>query len=173
MKTLSQIVGDYETFLISILKEIEDEGFDLNDFMQIDHICYRVTSMDDYTAKKQELEEVAEFLGETMVNNRPIATYRLVEPIVHGKWRIDAVELPAPKPDADFAEGLQHIEMVMYDSKEKFIQKYKHKALKLKAADRGINPEIGFDLPNYVVKFHLLNLPTVIYLQNKLGITEV
>ena len=43
----------------------------------------------------------------------------------------------------------------------------------MQAADRGINPEIGFKLPSYTVKFHLLNLPTVVYLEAKLGIKDV
>jgi len=43
----------------------------------------------------------------------------------------------------------------------------------MQAADRGINPEIGFKLPSYTVKFHLLNLPTVVYLEAKLDIHDV
>lgn len=43
----------------------------------------------------------------------------------------------------------------------------------MKAANRGINPEIGFKLPSYGVKFHLLNLSTVVYLERKLGLHSV
>ena len=83
------------------------------------------------------------------------------------------VELPAPKEGLETKEGLEHVELVLFDDKETFLKKYAHKQFEMQAADRGINPEIGFKLPTYTVKFHLLNLPTVVYIEKKLGITEV
>jgi predicted metalloenzyme YecM len=173
MKSLQDIIGDYPTFLKQIVQETVDAGFDLSDFVQMDHMCYRVGSYEVYEAKKQELSQVAQLLGETQVNGRPIATFRLRQPVFHEQWRIDAVELPAPKKDVATKEGLEHVEFVLYDDKETFLKKYAHKQFAMQSADRGINPEIGFKLPTYSVKFHLLNLPTVVYLEKKLGMTSV
>lgn len=173
MSELEGVVGNYSSFLDDILARTEAEGFDLNDFIQIDHICYRTVSAENYDQKKDELTSVSKLLGETMINGRPISTFRLTEPIRHGRWRIDAVELPAPKAGSDFAEGLEHIEFVLYDDMPTFLQKYDGKPFKLNAADRGINPEVALKLGDMSVKFHLLNLPTVVYLEHKLGITEV
>lgn len=170
---LEDIIGDYQTFLAEILAQTEAEGFDLSDFVQIDHACYRTTSLENYEQKKAELSEVARLLGETEINGRPICTFRLHEPIRHGSWRIDAIELPAPKEGASHEEGLEHIEFVLYDDIPTFLQKYDGKPFELRAADRGINPEIGLNLGRYTIKFHLLNLPTVVYLEHKLGITSV
>jgi predicted metalloenzyme YecM len=88
-------------------------------------------------------------------------------------WRIDAVELPAPKPGVETKEGLEHVELVLFDDKDDFLKKYADKQFDLKAANRGVNPEIGFKLPSYGVKFHLLALPTVVYLENKLGMDDI
>lgn len=173
MNELHNIIGDYQTFLKQILQEIKDEGFDLADFVQMDHMCYRVAYSGSYEAKKQELAKVGKLLGEVQVNGRPIATFRLFEPVRYENWRIDAIELPAPKEGAETKEGLEHVELVLFDDKEDFLKKYADKQFEMKAADRGINPEIGFKLPTYTVKFHLLNLPTVLYLQNKLGMDDV
>lgn len=173
MKQLKSIIGNYPKFLTEVLSEIKKEGFSLGDFAQLDHLCYRTTSSDNYLQKKAELSEVASLLGETMVNNRPIATFRFHEPIKHGDWRIDALELPAPKPDNQFEEGLEHIEFVLFDSLHSFQKKHSDKLFETKSVDRGINPELGFKLKKYAVKFHLLSLPTVIYLEKKLGIAEV
>lgn len=53
-----------------------------------------------YKAKKQELAAFfGHLLGETQVNGRPIATFRLHEPVRYQQWRIDALELPAPIAD--------------------------------------------------------------------------
>ena len=173
MDALEQIVGDYRNFLSRIVQEITDAGFDTSDFSQMDHMCYRVSSLEDYAAKKEELARVGKMLGENQVNGRPIATFRLFEPVRHGDWRIDCVELPAPKPDVPTEEGLEHVELILFDDKDDFLKKYADKQFNLKSADRGINPEIAFKLPSYTVKFHLLNLPTVVFLEDKLGIHDV
>lgn len=173
MNNLQNIIGDYQIFLKQILQEITDESFDLSDFVQMDHMCYRVETLETYEAKKQELAGVARLLGETQINGRPIATFRLHEPVRYDGWRIDAIELPAPKEGSTRKEGLEHVELVLFDDKEDFLKKYSDKNFELRAADRGINPEIGFKLPSYTVKFHLLSLPTVVYLENKLGLHDI
>lgn len=173
MNDLQSVIGDHQIFLQQILQEITDAGFDLSDFSQMDHMCYRVPSAQVYEVKKQQLAAFGTLLGEAQVNNRPIAVFRLRQPVRYQNWRIDAIELPAPKPGTTPQEGLEHVELVLFDDKETFLQKYADKEFDLKAADRGINPEITYRLPSYVVKFHLLALPTVLFLQDKLGITEV
>lgn len=173
MDTLQTIIGDYPAFLSQILKEVAAEGFELTDFAQMDHMCYRVPSLERYEAKKSELLQVGKLLGEAQVNERPIAIFRLHKPVYIDNWRIDIVELPAPKPGVETKEGLEHVEFVLFDDKEDFLKKYSGKQFDMKSADRGINPEIAFRLPTYTVKFHLLNLPAVVYIEQKLGITEV
>ncbi|MGZ6005359.1 MAG: VOC family protein [Candidatus Saccharimonadales bacterium] len=170
---LQEVIGDYEAFIDEVLGQVEQEGFELGDFAQIDHICYRTTSLDNYEQKKLELSDYARLLGETMVNERPISTFRLGEPIRHSSWRIDAIELPAPKVGQQHEEGLEHLEFVLYDDIPTFLKKYEGKQFQMNAADRGINPEIGLKLGKHSVKFHLLNLPTVVYLESKLGMDEV
>jgi len=173
MNNLQDVIGDHQAFLEQIIQEIRAEGFDLTDFSQMDHMCYRVSSIEAYVAKKQELAAFGKLLGETQVNGRPISTFRLHDPIRYENWRIDAIELPAPKEGAETPEGLEHVELVLFDDQEAFLKKYAHKQFDMRAADRGINPEIGYTLPTYSVKFHLLNLPTVVYLEHKLGIRDV
>jgi len=173
MDDLQTIIGDYHSFLKLILEEIKAEGFELSDFVQMDHVCYRVPSFESYESKKLELFRVGKLLGEAQINGRPIAVFRLNEPIYHDTWRIDTVELPAPKKDVETKEGLEHVELVLFDDKDAFLEKYSDKHFNLQSADRGVNPEIGYTLPTYTVKFHLLSLPTVVYLERKLGIVNV
>jgi predicted metalloenzyme YecM len=170
MNDLETIIGDYQAFLRKILEEVQEEGFDLVDFSQMDHMCYRVPSFERYEQKKEELQRIGVQLGEAEINGRPIAVYRLHVPIHFRQWRIDCVELPAPKEGITTPEGLEHVEFVLFDDKADFLKKYSDKKFELHAADRGINPEIVFRLPTYTVKFHLLSLPTVVYLEKKLGI---
>jgi len=173
MNELHRIIGDYPAFLAQTLAEIKGEGFDLSDFVQMDHMCYRVSSLERYELKKRELHSVGRLLGEPQINGRAIAVFRLDEPVYCETWRIDAVELPAPKPNVETKEGLEHVEMVLFDDIDTFLKKYSYKSFELQAIDRRVNPDIVFRLPTYTVKFHLLNLPTVVYLENKLGMTNI
>ena len=173
MADLQEVIGNYNSFLDDVMHEMKDAGIDFGDFSQLDHMCYRTSSLGQYHQKQIELEPFAILLGETSVNGRPISTFKLNEPLIHGRWRIDALELPAPKQGSDYVEGLEHIEFVLFDDFAKFISKYPQLNFDTKSMERGINPELGLKLGKYTVKFHLLSLPTVIYLEHKLGITEV
>lgn len=173
MPELKEVIGDYQAFLDTILAKVVEDGFDLQDFVQIDHMCYRTVSAENYAQKKTELEAVAKLLGETTINGRPISTFRLNQPVLHNSWRIDAIELPAPKVGVDYTEGLEHVEFVLYDDIPTFLKKYEGKPFEMRAADRGINPEIGLQLGEHSVKFHLLNLPTVVDLEHKLGMDDI
>lgn len=174
MIDLKEIIGDYTSFIEEVLDAVEAERFDVNDFAQIDHICYRTTTFDQYREMQTALGSVANLIGETTVNGRPISTFRLIEPIYHDIWRIDAIELPAPKSDNPYEEGLEHLEFVIFDDIPNFLTKYEGKPFDLKAVDRGVNPEIGLQLGSgYAVKFHLLSLSAVHYIEQKLSIEEV
>ena len=173
MGSLKDIIGDYDVFLKDILSRVEDAGFDMDDFSQVDHMCYRTESLEEYAEAKKALQEHTRLLGTNIVNGREIATLRLNEPVRSGKWRVDLIELPAPKEGKPYARGLEHIEMVIFDDIQDFLKKYKDQDFEMRAADRGINPEIGLSLGEYQVKFHLLSLSTVVYLEDKLGITSV
>lgn len=170
---LGDAIGDYRGFLKTVLDQVQGAGFVLDDFVQIDHMCYRTVSQQNYHEKKLELGKVGRLLRESIVNGRAIAVFRLHEPVRYDGWRIDALELPAPKPGQAWDEGLEHIEFVLYDDLRTFLSRHPDKKFDLKSADRGINPEVGFPLGRYGVKFHLLSLPAVVYLEEKLGIDEV
>ena len=38
MNNLQTVIGDYPSFLKQIVEEIVEEGFDLSDFVQMDHL---------------------------------------------------------------------------------------------------------------------------------------
>jgi predicted metalloenzyme YecM len=170
---IQKVIGDYEAFLEEILGDIKKAGFDFSDFVQLDHICYRTNSIGNYDVKKKELSSTGTLVTETQISGRLIATFRLLEPIRYGSWRIDAIELPAPKPDNKYPEGLEHVEFVIFDNFETFLKKYNNHDFDLKSMNRGINPEIALNLGKYSVKFHLLGLLAVTYLEQKIGIQKV
>ena len=54
MDALGQIIGDYKVFLRTVLEDMAAVGFDISDFVQMDHVCYRTVSQANYEAKKIE-----------------------------------------------------------------------------------------------------------------------
>ncbi|KAI9345882.1 hypothetical protein DFJ73DRAFT_838969 [Zopfochytrium polystomum] len=105
-----------------------------------DHICLRVETLAEYALRKQELEQLgAALLTETTIAGRPIATFRLQEPVrVHDarwqgsalpdgdlrfgpKWErhVYVVELPAPKARVPgkglpvYSSGWEHAEFAV------------------------------------------------------------
>lgn len=108
-----------------------------------------------------------------MVSGRPIATFRLNNPIHYEGWRIDAIELPAPKKGSKKLEGLEHIQFVLFDDLQTFMHKHSDKEFDIRAIDRGVNPMISYKFKDGAVKFHMLSLPTAIYLEKKLEISKL
>lgn len=168
-----EVLGDYDAFSYEVLFQLAKSGISLRDLAFADHVCYRTTSLENYAEMQQRIGQFATLLGETEVNGRPISTFRLHEPLYTTVWRVDAVELPAPKPGSEYTEGLEHMEFVLFDDLPTFMKRYSHLDFETRAIDRGINPELGLRLGEVSVKFHMLSLPTAVYLEDKLNIRTV
>jgi predicted metalloenzyme YecM len=107
-----QFYDEAQRFLLHCETQWKERGLVIEPRWLIDHLCYRVTTEELYTTRKDEFEQFGILLVESMVNGRLIATYKLHKPIVFKTWRIPLVELPAPKAGKPFATGFEHIEVV-------------------------------------------------------------
>lgn len=173
MIELKEIIGEYEAFIVDTMEELEEMGFDVNDIAQVDNLRYRVATLEDYAAKRSELENVANELTEITVSGRPVTVFRLIEPILVDIWRVDAIELAAPKPDRVDTEGIDRLECVIYDDFETFLTRYEGKPFDLDHVSRTVNPSVRLPLQDGSVSFHLLSLTTAVYLQQTFGIQTI
>lgn len=101
-------------------------------------------------------------------NGRPIATFRLSEPLEAGGWRISYLELPAPKLGSEYTEGLEHVEFVVLGGDlDRFRRTHQHLAdmFSTKGMDKLVNPELGLKAAGISVKFHRLPLGEVVRLE--------
>jgi predicted metalloenzyme YecM len=160
MSPLQDIIGNSTEFLTKIFSELKEHGVSTD--WEIDHLCYRVSSLDRYEVKKAELQTVGTLLTEAKVSGRLIATFKLHVPIHFQNKRIPLVELPAPKAGRQDIEGLQHFEFVIPDDLLKFAGRYPHLEFDIRGASKKINPDIALDLPSGEVKFHNESLEVVI-----------
>ena len=121
----------------------------------LDHICYRVETIDRYKELKEALLDHTQLLNETIINGRPIASYRLKEPFHYKNRVIDCLELPSPKPGSFYPEGYEHVEFVIQDSFEDFMKRFPQATFTTKGLQKKINADISIKFEeNLAVKFH-------------------
>lgn len=167
---------DFERFQREALEYLEsvDEFIDRQklelSLSQIDHLCFRVTNESEYQHYKAELANNGELLVESIVGSRLIATYKLNKPIEYKNTEIDIVELPQPKINNKYALGFEHVEFVIEEAFEQFIEVYPDLAYDHKGCKKEVNPELRIIMPNGgSLKLHHQTLEQVIEYEKSIG----
>ena len=184
------------SFVTAIVAELKTSEYDIDvTDLQADHVCYRTESMAQYTELVEALQSPEAsgsftLLVESEIGGRPIATFKLLQPIeiVSGNVRhsIDVVEIPSPKDGSPYDAGLEHIEFVIGDGTHKspindevhattlgaWMQKYPSVAWNTKAYHKECNPDVSFkmelcDHGRVSVKFHVMPLEDVITFETR------
>lgn len=148
-------------FLDKIFLNLELSNVDVSSY-ELDHICYRVSSIENYIIIKKYLYDKSELLSENIVSWRKIATYKLFEPIKYKNREINLIEIPAPKIWSNYEDWFEHVEFVIDISFEEFINKYQKLNYWLDSLNKKINPELKLLFWDCSVKFHHYNLEYVI-----------
>jgi predicted adenylyl cyclase CyaB len=149
-------------FLTSLFFNLESTSVNVEK-MELDHLCYRVSSEKDYAEYKQLFSQIGELLIESQVGGRPIATYKLNHPITWNNNRIQVIELPSPKISNKYSTGFEHAEFVMKDSFDEFMKCHPSLVFDLTAMAKDINPDIRLGFKSgESVKFHHQTLAQVI-----------
>lgn len=147
-------------FLEGVEKEIDFNCFDL------DHLCFRVSSMPEYQKYSEKLSGFSSLVTESMVNGRPISVYKLHQSWVTSAFSVEFIELPAPKKGTDYRTGFEHIEIVpikTMDFRGKGgLGRFDSPALDMTSM---INPEYLLQLPSGLVKCHFTSLKRVIEIE--------
>jgi predicted metalloenzyme YecM len=167
MKTLNECIGDPQIFLNAIFTMIDEIELKIVDKLVLDHICYRVGSLEEYKTKKEELNSLGELLAESMVNGRLICTFKLKEAIVFNNRNISLIELPQPKNTFTYATGLEHVEFVTREPLQRIVDRYPQFAFETFGINKKINADITLKLGSYCIRFHNQSLEDVIKLERK------
>lgn len=127
----------------------------------VDHLCYRAATLPEYLVLKETLARHGVLLVEGMIGGRPIATYRLHQPVCWQQITVPCIELAAPKAGRAHRAGLEHIELVV-PSLPALVAAHPGLAFKTANMGDGRNPDVGLMLPSGQIKFHLRPLSEVI-----------
>ena len=112
---LECILGDWRCFIEYVHTHLCANGLDpLAAGHELDHVCYRVASVDEYLAVRSALVPAhGVCLVESMIAGRPISIVRLHDPLCHAGYAVPCVELPCPKPGRPYDRGLEHVEFAI------------------------------------------------------------
>jgi len=164
-------IDNWQETFSNILNQVKELG--ISEIGQCDHICYRVSSLDDYNNMKDYFLKFGKLSAETIVSGRPISIIELNTPFQYEGYTIQCVELPAPKEGKITHDGWEHAEFVV-ENPASLIDKYPHLNFNTKSLHRDLNAELSLSLKNgLAVKFHPLHILEVIKLEESLGIKEV
>ena len=151
-------------FLEKVTGRLKTSGINIHNW-EIDHLCYRTCSQSNYKESKIFFERLGQCLIESEINGRPIATYKLHEPIFFKDWIIDLIEVPAPKPGKETKEGFEHIEVVIDCSFEEFLNQNSKIEFEKTGLSKELNPELEVEFDNCAVKFHHKSLEHIINIE--------
>ena len=150
-----------DPFLNQIFNALNKLSLDCSNY-ELDHICYRVETLERYNLLKEVLASNNELLTETMIGGRPIATFKLKKPIVYKARNIGVLELPAPKPGSFYPEGWEHVEFVVGEDPTAFMKHYPELPFLTKGLSKPVNADVVLKFRGFAVKFHEHSLEYVI-----------
>lgn len=172
--------GIFETldaFLNEFFKRIKNLKINVQDY-ELDHVCYRVSSVKEYHAVKQDLSSIAKVLIEQPIGGRLISTWKLFNPFKYLDRNISVIELPMPKENSFYPTGWEHGEFVITDF-DLFLKDHGYLTFDYQGFTKDINRDLRVDLleqgdgratkqsilSRMSVKFHLQPLEDVINLE--------
>ncbi|HVM90767.1 MAG TPA: VOC family protein [Verrucomicrobiae bacterium] len=159
-----------EEFLTRLFHLLDEAGVDVSN-LEMDHVCYRVETLERYLALAHAWRLYAVDVHESPVNGRPISVFVLRRPLRRAGRAISVIELPAPKEGVSFREGWEHAEFVIEGPTfNHFIARHRHLAERFdrKSVNKSLNPELGLKLDHGIqAKFHFLPLAKVIELERQ------
>lgn len=139
------ILSNYKEFVDEVLAKMEALGIDTSE-LEVDHLGYQASSMEDYETKKQELSEIAEIRHDVQVGEVRVAILEFKESIPYKSQTISAVEIVSPKEGKTPESSWEHIEIVPPVSLEDFMKKYPDIDWGTSALDRDIFPMLTLQL---------------------------
>lgn len=167
MAAVEAIVGSCKSFLDNVFSDLEALRIDVSKY-ELDHMCYRVTTTEQYESAFLALEKISKLLSTINLGGRKVSTFKLDEPVVYNGRSIYLVELPEYKANSKntYPLGLEHVEFALGEdaSLQDFANAHSHVTFDMAEIKKKNNPAIRVMLPNGhgSVKFHHLPLEEVI-----------
>ena len=166
MNSIHKLLGDPSAFLKQVFENLKTDGFEVKDCF-LDHICYRTESGEHYNSLKNNLSEKNLLLVESEINGRNISVFKLKHPIEFEDRKIPLLELPSPKPGSFYPKGWEHVEFVLNENLDAFLEKHPQIRFDKKGFSKKLNRDLRRKYEGMSVKFHEQSLEEVIRMEMK------
>jgi predicted metalloenzyme YecM len=130
--------------------------------LEIDHICWRCASQEDYVGMETKLLTIGSLFHKNRHNGRPISLIELDKPIIFRDQHIKLIELPAPKKGKDYLNGFEHAEFVFSKGLGTLVNMYSALPWNTKNIEKAINPDVKLRHEGITLKFHPYSLAHVV-----------
>lgn len=163
MADITNVIGDYKLFYKTLSDQIHKLGIDTSN-MYVDHFCYRTSSLESYEEKKKQLLTYSGGFLENYHHGRPVSKFLLKKPLQIDNQKVRLIELPSPKKNVLYKDGLEHFEYVVSKSFNVFKKKYE-KLWSGQDNSGQFNQPVYIKFKEGVVKFHEKPLTEVVELE--------
>lgn len=161
--SIESFITTGEIFLENLVRELEEKGVPAKS-LRSDHLCFRVSTQEEYGFYKTQFSIFGEILTETPINGRSICTFKLHRPFRTKDHIVNLIELPAPKPGTSYASDFEHAEFIISDCFESFTAKFPNLSFE-PVGKKTINPELCLKLDGKQAKFHHHSLERIIEIE--------
>jgi predicted metalloenzyme YecM len=176
------VLADAEPFGNRLKSALQKIGiYDSCRTLPICHVCVRLKDPDNVTHLKDSVSKVGTIISSVTVNGRNISIVQLDQPLSVDAWSIPAIELPYPKPNHKYVDGLEHVEFIFLDtdnamdavrsatlsvlkmSTDELIKYYDYSEDVPHADnDQKPNPTIAIAVDGIGIKFHAISIQEVV-----------
>ena len=152
------ITDNLNNFIDKTLTQLQQLNIDVTN-LELDHFGYQTSSKDDYESKKTESQQIGKMASENIVGGRRVCIIRLLKQHLYGNFEISGIEIIEPKDEQVCLSSLDHLEFVLKESFENFINKYKTVSWDTTALERPEFAKLSLRFGDGSgVKFHLKNI---------------
>lgn len=117
------ITDRLNSFIKEKLEQLNTAGLDVSN-LELDHFGYQTSSANDYDTKLEEVIEIASKKSENIVSGRRVGIFKLTTPYAYNNFIIGGFELVEPREGQVCNSQLDHLEFVLNESFEKYIERY-------------------------------------------------
>ncbi len=154
LSKLNTPLANLHSFLDKLFAKLSEHGIDIAGYT-MDHIGYQCSSDADYDKLKATFSCKGEFIDEIVVGGRRVGLFKLYEVIPYKDYKINAVELIAPKEGQICPSALEHVEFVIGEQFDTFMDRYPTVKWDISAINQPIFPMLKLPLGDDIqVKFH-------------------
>lgn len=163
--SIEQAIGDYQIFFSDLLHRQKKIGIDIHG-MPLSHLLYRVTTIPEYKALRDQFKLFCSEFVETQFNGRAVSILVLKEALIlEDGFTASVIELPAPRSAHMYPSGLESIGVVVGNKLPEFIKQYNDVITGIKDHGQYCQPAfITFD-NHKTSKFYDISLKEIVALQ--------